>query len=67
LIELYLFNWMSAYKRTTDCLPSFSVVYVLMFDVVASDGVTLSNVAYGLMNKGCEDEGMTDETYKLCR
>jgi hypothetical protein len=31
LIELYLVNWMSAYKRTTDCLPSFSVVYVLMF------------------------------------
>jgi hypothetical protein len=25
-----------------------------LFDVVASDGVTLSNVAYGLMNKGCE-------------
>jgi pentatricopeptide repeat protein len=37
-----------------------------LFDVVASDGVTLSNVAYGLMNKGCEDEGMTYETYKLC-
>jgi pentatricopeptide repeat protein len=25
-----------------------------LFDVVASDGVTQSNVAYGLMNKGCE-------------
>jgi pentatricopeptide repeat protein len=37
-----------------------------LFDVVASDGVTLSNVAYGVMNKGCEEEGMTDEIYKLC-